>query len=115
MAKSKRVVRRLILSKLYDLLADQYSIMYPREPFVGGDLSVHELDALLAFRSDPRLEELRQALDRLENGTYGICLSCKSAISHDELDTDPAQRLCSTCEQKLMHVPMPSYYHSATL
>jgi RNA polymerase-binding transcription factor DksA len=103
MTKSKRVMRRLILSKLYDHLQDQFTDIYPREAFVKGDLSIHELDGLLAFKSDAHLEELRCALDRLEGGTFGVCISCKSLISQDILDGDPTQRVCSTCEEKFIH------------
>ena len=114
MTKSKRVMRRLILSKLYECLADQYPVIYPRDVFVSGDLPLHELEALLAFRSDPHLEELRHALDRLDKGTYGICLSCKSSINQEVLDADPAQRMCSACEHKLMHIQTSSYFHHVT-
>lgn len=103
MKKSKRIMRRLILSKLFDLLEDRCTVSYTRETFIGGDLSHHDLDALLAFKSDPRLNELRSALDRLESGTFGICLGCKSVIAQESLDNDPTLRLCSACEQKFIH------------
>lgn len=112
MNKSKRVMRRAILSKLFDSLEEQGTVFHPRESFLNGDLSIHEIDALLAFKSNAQLEELRHALDRLESGTYGICISCKSSISQDVLDADPAQRVCSSCEQRLLHpVHRPDYFH----
>lgn len=110
MTKSKRVMRRLILSKLYDSLQDQFADFYPRDTFINGELSFHEIDALLAFKSDAYVEELRNALDRLEDGTFGVCLSCKSSISQDALDGDPAQRVCTACEQKFIHVAATHYY-----
>lgn len=109
MKKSKRMIRRQILSRMYDFLQDQYAIFYPRETFLSGELSIHDLDALLAFKSDSQLEELRNALDRLEDGSYGICISCKAHISQKMLDRDPVQRICSECEQKFFHVP--ASYH----
>ena len=111
MNKSKRVMRRLILSKLYDYLQDQYTVLYPRESFINGELTIHDIDALMAFKSDTRLEELRHALDRLEEGAYGICLSCKSAIAQELLDDDPTQRVCTSCEQKFIHVTSAQYFH----
>lgn len=110
MKKSKRMVRRQILSRLYDFLQDQYSIFYPRETFLNGELPIHDLDALLAFKSDSQLDELRRALDRLEDGTYGICLSCKIPIAQETLDRDPAQRICNACEKKFLHVPASYQY-----
>lgn len=114
MTKSKRVMRRLVLSRLYDHLQDQYSVMHARDAFINGELSIHEVDALLAFRSDPCIEELRNALSRIENGTYGVCISCKTLISQDVLNEDPAQRICTTCEKKFVHTPQHQYFQTHT-
>lgn len=110
MKKSKRLIRRQILSRMYDFLQDQYAIFYPRETFLNGELPIHDLDALLAFKSDSHLEELRHALDRLEDGSYGICISCKAAIKQEMLDRDPVQRICAECEQKFFHVSTSYHY-----
>lgn len=110
MKKSKRIIRRQILSRMYDFLQDQYAIFYPRETFLNGELPTHDLDALLAFKSDSHLDELRHALDRLEDGSYGICLNCKVLINQHILDHDPVQRICSECEQKLFHVSTSYQY-----
>lgn len=107
MIKSKRVMRRQILSKLYDLLQEQSPMFYTRETFINGELSLHEIDAICAFRYNSPVEELRRALDRLEEGTFGICLGCKAAISQEVLDDDPTQRICTACEQKYIHVHQP--------
>jgi RNA polymerase-binding transcription factor DksA len=109
MARSKRSKRYAILNKLYDHLQEQYSISWSRETFVDGQFSIHQIDAILAFKSDPHLDELRSALDRLESGTYGICLSCKAPISEELLDADPSQRFCAKCEETFSHALAPSY------
>ena len=110
MKKSKRLIRRQILSRMYDFLQDQYAIFYSRETFLSGDLPIHDIDALLAFKSDSHLEELRSALDRLEDGSYGICIGCKGQVSQEMLDRDPVQRICGECEQKFFHTPAPVHY-----
>jgi DnaK suppressor protein len=97
--KSKRVLRRAILVRLYDHLQDAYGVEWPRESFVGGQLSLREIDALLSFKSDPRIDELRGALDRLEEGSFGRCLACKKDIDQELLEVDPAMRLCEQCER----------------
>ncbi len=115
MVKSKRVMRRLVLSKLYELLQEQIGDIYPRDMFVNGGLSVSELDGLLAFKNDSQLEELRHALDRLEDGSFGLCISCKSFISQDVLDSNPTQRVCSTCEDKFVHIrSLQTFHHHLT-
>jgi RNA polymerase-binding transcription factor DksA len=107
--KSKRVLRRAILVRLYDHLLDAYGLDWPRDSFVSGQLSIHEIDALLAFKSDPRIEELRSALDRLEQGSFGMCIACKREIHPDLLDADPALRLCDQCEHLYSHMRVVSH------
>ena len=109
MKKSKRVMRRAVLASLYDHMQDAYGVEWAREAFVDGQLSLSELDALLAFKSDPRIDELRGALDRLQSGTFGMCLACKGHIDQELLDADPAQRLCVPCEQLYSHILVHSY------
>jgi len=104
MKKSKRVMRRSILSCLYSHLQDAYGLEYPEESFVQGPVSMQDIDALLAFKSDPRLDELRGALDRLERGTFGQCLACKEPMDPALLEADPTHRLCPACEQFYSHV-----------
>jgi RNA polymerase-binding transcription factor DksA len=102
--KSKRVLRRAILVRLYDHLQDAYELDCPRESFVSGQLALREIDALLAFKSDPRIDELRGALDRLEQGVFGVCIACKREIDSELLEVDPAMRLCEQCERLYNHM-----------
>ena len=97
--KSKRAMRRIILSRLFDDLQERYSIDFTKEWFT--TLSLYEVDAVLSFKSESSLDELRQALDRLEEGTFGICISCKTEIGQEILDANPAQRFCTDCEMML--------------
>ena len=102
--KPKRTMRRAVLSRLFEHLQAKYGFDWSREVFIDdGPLSGHQLDAALAFKSDAQLDEFRSALHRLEEGTYGICLTCKRPISQDTLDADPTARLCPTCEHSYAH------------
>ena len=42
-------------------------------------------------------ELLHAALGRIDNGTYGICLSCDEPISEARLNAVPYAPLCKTC------------------
>lgn len=103
MYKTVRVMRRALLSRMYQHLQQQYDFNRPHEAFLSGTLTDHELDAILAFKSDQSLNELRNALNRLSDGTYGVCLLCKQRIPQRMLDVDPVLRLCGKCEQKMNH------------
>jgi RNA polymerase-binding transcription factor DksA len=51
----------------------------------------------LDFKADTRLLELRDAIQRMEEGTYGICLLCKAEIPQYMLEDSPATLLCESC------------------
>jgi RNA polymerase-binding transcription factor DksA len=104
MKKSKRVIRHQILSRLYRRLREDYEFEWTEDAFTRGHLSLRQIDGLLAFKSDVQLEELRGALERLENDTFGTCLSCKGEISQELLDADPTQRMCAHCEEQFSHI-----------
>lgn len=47
------------------------------------------------------LNEVEDALRRVEDGTYGICTQCGKAISKDALDAAPESALCVDCKKAL--------------
>jgi RNA polymerase-binding transcription factor DksA len=108
MQEIKRTMRRAVLSKLFEHLREHYNIDWmpddpPDDP--GNDrYDAHQIDAALAFRSDTVLNELRSALFRLEQGSFGVCINCKRPISEDILHVDPTQRFCQECEHSFSHV-----------
>ena len=58
----------------------------------------------LAIRSIDRktqlLREIRNALRRLEDGTFGRCVSCEENVSATRLQALPWAALCLTCQQQ---------------
>lgn len=112
MAKSKRVMRRTILIRLFEHLKEVYDIETGRESFVDGSLGLRQIDAVLAFKSDPLIEEFRSALERLEAGNYGRCTTCKAPIAQAVLDEDPARRFCDRCEHSLVFTEPSRFPHA---
>lgn len=47
-----------------------------------------------------RMEDVRAALKKIEQGTYGLCERCGQEISPERLEAIPAARLCISCKQK---------------
>jgi RNA polymerase-binding transcription factor DksA len=110
MAASKLAMRRVILSNLFEYLKLNYDFERPADTFVNGQISDRDIDILLSYKSDHRLGELREALARVESGTYGYCIGCKRALSRADLERDPAVRVCPACEQSfnMRHQPVHS-------
>lgn len=48
-----------------------------------------------------RLKEVDEALDRIENGTYGICEECGGPIGIKRLEVRPVAKYCVPCLTKL--------------
>lgn len=46
------------------------------------------------------LKKIDHALERIDNGTYGICISCGKEISEDRLEFIPYTEFCKECAKK---------------
>jgi len=44
-----------------------------------------------------RLIDVDKALERIENGTYGICTKCNKPIEKERLEANPATEGCNVC------------------
>lgn len=55
-----------------------------------------QVTALLG-RARERVAELELALERLRQGTYGVCERCGRPIPTERLEIRPAARTCVTC------------------
>jgi DnaK suppressor protein len=69
-----------------------------------GDLSQLDLDenidyTLLNMQIE-RLREVEDALDRLEDGTYGTCEDCGGPINLERLKVLPFTTTCVSCQEK---------------
>ncbi len=54
-------------------------------------------NAVLIAATRERLTAIDRALERLEAGTYGICISCHEPIAAERLEARPATDRCVTC------------------
>ena len=47
------------------------------------------------------LREIGDALQRIEHGTYGVCLECEEPISVKRLEAVPWARYCVACQESI--------------
>lgn len=52
---------------------------------------------ILTYKSAPATSQLRDALERMVRGKYGLCVRCGKEISVDVLLNDPIQPFCTLC------------------
>jgi DnaK suppressor protein len=64
----------------------------------GTDTNERELAFRLASREGRYLHHLNEALERVDNGTYGICRSCGGEISKPRLEAVPHATQCIKCK-----------------
>jgi RNA polymerase-binding protein DksA len=55
-------------------------------------------NSLLLKRIEQQIHDIHQALNRLETGTYGICLDCGQSIQPARLEIIPTASLCVKCQ-----------------
>jgi DnaK suppressor protein len=56
-------------------------------------------DAVLASASSQRAEVMT-ALQRIQDGTYGTCVDCRSAIPEGRLEARPEAARCVKCQSR---------------
>ncbi|MDI6872960.1 TraR/DksA family transcriptional regulator [Candidatus Solincola sp.] len=59
-----------------------------------------ERDLSLSENVKDLLQKVNEALERIENGTYGICEMCGLPIPEERLEALPYANLCIVCKQK---------------
>ena len=75
----------------------------------GTDAMEHEKAFLFASREENFLYHLDLALERIEKGDYGICVSCGEPIDRERLKAVPHARLCLACKMKEEHAKTLKY------
>jgi RNA polymerase-binding transcription factor DksA len=65
----------------------------------GGDPTVYAWERNLARRerAKDKVKKLETALQRMEEGTYGVCEACGQAIEPERLTALPITTLCIAC------------------
>jgi len=67
---------------------------------VATDTYDREFSVSLASNDRQSLYEISDALKKIEDGTYGICESCKTLIAKNRLKAVPYARMCVKCQEK---------------
>jgi DnaK suppressor protein len=59
------------------------------------------LELAIRFRDSRQIQEIREAIRRIDQGRFGVCYSCGKAISPRRLLLAPLSRLCASCKARL--------------
>ena len=68
------------------------------------DRAIAELGSTFSLRMQERkgglIRKIETALERIEEGTYGICEECEKVISEKRLKARPVTTLCIECKRE---------------
>lgn len=87
-------------SDLVDLMRDSGDGAGDDQADAGAKTFEREQEITLANNARDMLLQGMHALERLEDGTYGICESCGNAIGKLRLQAAPRATLCLSCKTK---------------
>ena len=62
-------------------------------------ISSQWVDDRIAGDDGNLLEKIDLALERIEAGTYGVCMSCRGEIPPARLEVKPSVSLCVKCQE----------------
>jgi RNA polymerase-binding protein DksA len=85
------------LRSLLESPAEILDVKDPEEQSVSK--SDQELDFLLLEMKTETWRRIDEALQRLEDGTYGVCIECEAEISAARLEALPFAELCRDCQE----------------
>ncbi len=63
------------------------------------------LTCRLQARTQEAISDIERALARLDDGTYGQCAACGTAINESRLEALPATRFCIDCATAPVRTP----------
>jgi RNA polymerase-binding transcription factor DksA len=74
-------------------------VQFDEESGEGDTLAVErERDLALSAQARAAVEEIDEALGRIEDGTYGVCAQCGKSIPKERLRALPQAKLCVQCK-----------------
>jgi RNA polymerase-binding transcription factor DksA len=87
--------RRFRSERLEELAVDAVDAA---EAMATADQNRFEVTRVLTLAAEAALSEIDAALQRLEEGSYGICERCAEPIRWERLEVLPMSRLCTPCQ-----------------
>lgn len=77
---------------------DRLSVDNPAD--IGSESFAQEFSLELLQRDEATLVEIDEALERMRQGTFGLCEACEEPIPKVRLSAMPQTRFCVDCQRK---------------
>ena len=107
--QTKQKCREMLLEMRRDLVNEEKANRQSNSgrDYLGdlGDRAVSDMEAeygyMVGERRRQRLYLIKEALDAIENGDYGICAECEEPINEKRLLLMPFALLCVRCQSEI--------------
>jgi len=60
-------------------------------------MQMHEVSKSSMRHRQKRIAEISEALERMDEGSYGVCADCGEWIAYNRLEARPELRFCAAC------------------
>lgn len=92
-------------SKKDTVISDNYKSEFPEfgtdEGENANEVAEYSDRLSLEHELEKQLRDVKQALENIENGKYGICKHCGNEISEERLKIRPTSSSCVDCKKRL--------------
>jgi DnaK suppressor protein len=94
--------RKLLLQQIdeRELKSKASEVINPDRSDLAIRYDQRERYVVLGSQAEKQIEEIEQAIKRLDEGSYGACLDCGKAIAPGRLRALPYASLCIHCQAK---------------
>ncbi len=103
MFKQQLEDRKSKIIKNFQKANEKLNMMRNQEPKDEGDFAVlsmqTDIDSRILEAQREELNEIEVALDKIKNGTYGICEMCEEPIGIERLKVKNFARFCIACRE----------------
>lgn len=65
-----------------------------------GEVEEYSTSLPIEHNLETQLQDVENAIDKIEQGTYGVCESCGMQIEEERLVVSPEARFCTMCSEK---------------
>jgi DnaK suppressor protein len=98
-------LRREVSGDISDLEADAFStdgdrLSVDNPADIGSESFSQEFSLELLQRDEATLGEIEEAIERVNQGTFGLCEGCAELIPRARLNAVPYARFCVDCQRK---------------
>lgn len=69
------------------------------EVLKGSELTENQIDSALKNMASGRYRQILEAIQRINNGLYGVCGMCGQGIDEERLEIIPEATFCVTCQR----------------